>query len=171
MPPLTGNRVYIVTTGFEFSGLGLRSIQSTIEEMIMDSQHEIIIATYAITGRVEELFRLLEDAASRGVNITIMINHLSEQPEEVRGLLLSLSRRYPNVTIYDFYEVNRAMHMKVVAVDRKRAFIGSANITWRGMTENLEVGVVVEGESAEKISNALGELLKQPSFRIFSGEN
>jgi len=164
------NRVYASGTGIELTGTGIRSIQSVIEEMITGAREEIIIATYTMSGNIQDLFDFLEKSASRGVRITIILNRICEQPREIRRLLAEFTKKYIQVRVYDFHEEYRDLHMKVVVADRQRALVGSANLTWKGMVDNLEMGVVIEGEVAEKIANVLRTLISCPGFRIFSGE-
>ncbi len=42
--------------------------------------------------------------------------------------------------------------MKVLVTDRRKAVIGSANMTWKGMVENNELGLLIEGETPEKLA-------------------
>jgi phosphatidylserine/phosphatidylglycerophosphate/cardiolipin synthase-like enzyme len=49
-------------------------------------------------------------------------------------------------------------HAKVVAVDRNRGYIGSANLTVAGLGRQLEVGVEVAGREVERVSALLEEL-------------
>ena len=37
-------------------------------------------------------------------------------------------------------------HLKLIAADGSRAYIGSANLTWPALTSNAEIGALVEGE-------------------------
>jgi len=152
------NRVYLVATGSNLVGGGVRSIQSVIEEMLLEAEDEIIIAAYTISGNLKDFFQLLWKAAARGVKIKMIINQIESQPPEVRKTLSDMSAEFPHVQIYNYSDEACSLHMKVVAVDRKKALIGSANLTWKGMVENLELGVVVEGELAETVSRILENL-------------
>jgi phosphatidylserine/phosphatidylglycerophosphate/cardiolipin synthase-like enzyme len=42
-------------------------------------------------------------------------------------------------------------HLKLIAVDSERAYVGSANLTWTGITRNLEIGALVEGAGVRTI--------------------
>lgn len=39
-----------------------------------------------------------------------------------------------------------APHLKLIAADGTRAYIGSANLTWPALTSSAEVGALVQGE-------------------------
>lgn len=168
------SRIYLVATGSNLVGRGIRSIQSVMEEMLLEAEDEIIIAAYTISGNLRDFFQLLWKAAARGVRILMIINHIESQPRDVRKILDDLSSEFPHVRIYDFTDETCSLHMKVVAVDRKKALIGSANLTWKGMVENLELGIVVEGELAETVSRVLEDLTilwKLPKLHESSSDN
>lgn len=42
-------------------------------------------------------------------------------------------------------------HLKLIAIDGQRAYVGSANLTWTGITRNLEIGALVEGAGVRTI--------------------
>ena len=97
---MSEDRIFIVGTGIPLLGRGIRSVQTVMEEMILGAQSEIIIATYTVSGNLEDFFRILEDAAARGVRIKIIVNRLEDQPAEVRDFLSSMSRQFPHVSVY-----------------------------------------------------------------------
>ncbi|KWX10615.1 hypothetical protein TR74_02570, partial [Carbonactinospora thermoautotrophica] len=45
-----------------------------------------------------------------------------------------------------------ALHAKLVLADRHTALLGSANLTGRGLTHNLEVGVLLRGREAARLA-------------------
>jgi phosphatidylserine/phosphatidylglycerophosphate/cardiolipin synthase-like enzyme len=52
-------------------------------------------------------------------------------------------------------------HLKLLIVDGVRAYIGSANITYAGLTKNYEVGALVDGTAVEVYELLLDEVLGQ----------
>ena len=158
------NHVQIIGTGLEFIKYGIRSTESVIEEMIQSAKYEIQIMAFVFTSRSIKILQLLEKKAEDGVNITIVINNLNEQEHNIIKLLKYLTVKFsPYVTIIDFNNgSSRQLHAKVVVVDRSTAVIGSANLTWSGMVNNYELGVVVDGSAARKIGSIIDGLVSQP---------
>lgn len=155
---MNGDHVYFVATGSPLIKWDVRSIQTVIEEMILDAEREILISVYTIGENPGDLLRLIEDAAARGIRIMMLINRMGDLKPALKETFDRMLSKYPNLKIYSFDHEKYALHMKVFAVDRKKVLIGSANLTWKGLVENLELGVVVEGESAEKVSRLLEDL-------------
>jgi cardiolipin synthase len=50
------------------------------------------------------------------------------------------------------------LHAKALIIDRKKAIIGSANLSWGGMFSNHEIAVLLEGKEMWSLASLL-ELL------------
>ena len=155
------SHVQIIGTGLEFIKSGIRGTESVIEEIIQNAKYEIQIMAFVFTSRSINILQLLERKAEEGVIITIIINNLNEQEPKIIDFLKYLTVRFsPYVTITDFNNgTSRQLHAKVVVVDRSRAVIGSANLTWSGMVNNYELGVLVDGSAARKIGSIIDGLV------------
>lgn len=150
------NRIDILATGPKFIGRGIRGTEPVVEEILRQARSEIHIAAYVFTSSAMHLIDLIEQAAERGVKVTMVINNLEDHYENVRTRLKSVKSRFEFVRLVDFMDVEGGqLHAKVVVVDRKKAVIGSANFTKGGMVANYEIGAFVEGDKAW----ALAELI------------
>ncbi len=153
-------KIEIIATGKNIVGYGTRSIQGTIEELFKNAKDEIIIAVYSITGNLVDLYKILSDCASGGIKISFIINRLIEKDTKIIKILRKLSEKYNHVSIYNFTdESNGDLHLKTIIVDRRKAIIGSANFSWKGMIQNHELGVLIEGKYAEKVGRLIENVI------------
>jgi len=121
--------------------------------MITSATEEIQMLAYLLRPSAKPILGLLNDAARRGIRITIIMNSIQSQPEVIRKWLKNISSDSPLVKVIDFKRQRGALlHAKVLVVDRKKALVGSANFSWGGMVGNYEVGVTLEGECAWKMA-------------------
>ena len=149
--------IEILVSGEKFVGGGYRTVNAVIEENIEAAETEIIIATYRLTS--EEIVSRLEGAAERGVRIKIVLDQIGEQPEKIRKKIESMVTMYPFTEVKDFFEnTGHHLHAKVIIFDRKKAIIGSANLTYSGMVENHEVGCLITGRDAEMVTKLFDSL-------------
>ena len=70
-------------------GTGIGSIESAIDDLFHAATDEITLTIYTISTGADFIFRLLESALARGIQITLVINHLDEQPVDVVDCRLS----------------------------------------------------------------------------------
>jgi cardiolipin synthase len=154
------NQVQVLVSGLAWMGQGIRSIETVLEELLQSAQDEIMITAYAIGNVSDSFFKGLEHTLSRGVRIHLIINHPDKQPDEVLESLRSLSVRYRHFHLYSFEHAgeNADLHAKIIVVDRQKALVGSANLSYRGWTTNHELAVLVNGPAAGEIHAAVERL-------------
>jgi len=136
--------MYIVATGKQWIGYGVRTTESAVKEIIDSAEHRVLMSIYIITE--SEILERIERALERGVNVTILLHQLSGN-NSIDSTLQKLDSEYQNfqpVSISD-----EMLHAKVLMSDTEVALVGSANITRGGLKNNYELGVVIE--DAEKV--------------------
>lgn len=57
-------------------------------------------------------------------------------------------------------------HLKLIAADGERAYIGSANLTWPALTSNAEVGALIEGEPVGVLERWFDTLIATPTLAV-----
>lgn len=155
----------VVVTGLAWMGSGIGSIESAMERVFREAQHELLITSYAISNATDLMLDWFEAALARGVLIRMVINRIHEQPAEVVARLTNLHKMYPHFYLYSFTdEQGYDLHAKVIVVDRKMALVGSFNLSRRGLLNNHELALFVEGKSAEQVASAIDGLLLSPSI-------
>jgi cardiolipin synthase len=154
------NQTQVVVTGLAWMGSGIGSIESAMERIFRQAEHEILITTFSISNETDLLLEWLEGALARGILVKIIINNIQEQPIEVIERIKELSRSYSHLYLYNFEGgQGRDLHAKVITADRKIALVGSSNLSRRGLQNNHELALFIQGFSAEKVSQALDKLL------------
>ncbi len=148
----------ILGTGPEIIKNGTRGVEPVIEEVIKNARKEIQIAAYVLTSRALHLVELLEDAAKRGVKITLILNSQTCRDRAISLKLDYLVRSFPHTKVINFKSLKKQLHAKVIVVDRNIAIIGSANFSWGGMYSNYEIGVLLEGNRAWEVAKILDQL-------------
>jgi phosphatidylserine/phosphatidylglycerophosphate/cardiolipin synthase-like enzyme len=57
-------------------------------------------------------------------------------------------------------------HLKLIAADGERAYIGSANLTWPAFTSNAEIGALVDGEPVGILERWFDTLIATPTLDV-----
>lgn len=150
----------VVVTGLAWMGSGIGSIESAMERIFREAEQEILITSYAISNATDIVLEWLDAALARGVLIKMVINRINEQPADVVSRLEDLHRTYPHFYLYSFNDEQEFdLHAKVIVADRKMALIGSSNLSRRGLLNNHELALFVEGKPAEQVASAIDKLL------------
>lgn len=156
------NDVQLLVTGRYFTGAGLRGIEPVMEELIASAHREIQMLIYLLSEGAFPLLLGLQEALSRGVRCTLVVNHMQDHDPTVKTILDSLGARFPNARIVDFSDPKGGqLHAKILVVDRQRAVVGSANFSWGGLFGNHEVGVLLEGAIAWDLASLIDSFLER----------
>lgn len=162
---MSDEHLRIVVSGSTWMGSGLGSIESALYRLFTQVNDEIIIVAYAISSATPLLFEQLATMLSRGIRVRCLINRFPDQPPGVQRHFQRLQHRFPHLLqVYSFTPQSDAadLHAKIILVDRYYALIGSANLSLRGLLDNHELGVVIEGAGAADIARAIDLLLASP---------
>ena len=158
--------VRVVVSGSTWMGSGLGSIESALYQLFEHANDEVTIVAYAISSAATMLFEQLRIMLQRGIRVRLLVNRYNGQPASVKKQCRDMQRGFPNLMqVFSFTPQSDEadLHAKIVLIDRKRALVGSANLSLRGLMDNHELGVVIEGAGAADISRAVDQLLASSS--------
>lgn len=153
----------VATVPLAFS-LKTKRIQNVAEELIRNAKKSILLTGYSVSGFISKIIDLLIEKSKKGVLVKIFFNDLKSQ-SSVKKIL---EYRSKFLQVYDY--TNRedkmaALHAKIIVVDKKETLISSANLSYHGMSGNIEIGTCI---SSEKIAMQIEELFKDLLFnKIF----
>ncbi len=160
--------VEIVWTGPEAEGPLVRPTAAVIEEMLgaVREAGEVLVVGYSFAGAggrpLSKIVDLLCAASRRGALVTIVLHRDDE--EKNRDHLLSAwdpSAIRPRLLTWDpprDFPYTK-LHAKVLVVDRLETLVTSANLTFHGLTANLELGLRVRGPQARHIALRFDHLI------------
>jgi phosphatidylserine/phosphatidylglycerophosphate/cardiolipin synthase-like enzyme len=140
-------------------------------ELIQQASSELVILNPFFSERGDDrIGRLIGGATARGVDVTIMTKSLSyggtTQNERVMDELLGDEDTDPgNLQLYEYVldddpskKHPPTIHAKLTIADGERAYLGTANMTHRGLVENLELGVILQDDSVDELLLLVREL-------------
>mgnify|MGYP001083203706 CR=1 FL=1 len=152
-------KIEIVATGPDLIEKGIRGIEPVLEEVVMGAKNEIHMMVYMFTSGALHILNLIENAAERGIRLTMVANDLQSQDARILSKLKEIGGRFPHAKIFDFTDPEkRQLHAKIIVADRRIALVGSANLSWGGMYSNYEIGLLIEGEPAWKLAEIVDTL-------------
>lgn len=156
----------VITSG-ELDEHGIdRMTAETMIGLIVGAQRSLrIFSPFLDTRGLDVLTVALAAATRRGVRTAFgyarrgnrdnAIEHLEQQihgsgnPNHFQTVAIESNRPFP--------------HLKVIATDGERAYIGSANLTWPALTSNAEIGALVDGDPVRTLERWFDALLATPT--------
>lgn len=153
------NTEFVITNPLEINH-ELRKTIGVIRENILSSRKSILITGYAISEFVKELIDLLVLKSTQGVSVVFLID------KDVEETLFEVAIKSPNFKVYKFNPSNSHTHLhaKVMIFDKKKAFISSSNLSYNGIINNVEVGILTNGENVVKLNDTMQSLINSDYF-------
>ena len=154
--------ISVVATGDKGIGYGTETFAGALERLLTLAKREIIATLYLVSDL--DILNLIRDALERGVAVKLFVNGSESvtDPKFKTGLteLETLSERFKKLEIRAIRQ--GILHAKVLVVDYEWAIVGSANLTFSGMSANYELGILIHSEEASwKIANLVNRIGEQ----------
>lgn len=128
----------------------LRRTRQGLLEVVRLARSKLWVVSYVVGRGVDEVLSTLEERASSGVDVRLLIDHRTQAG---RSGLRRLEESAHGCRVYVWPDEKREfepgsyanLHAKCAVADGRKAFVSSANLTGWAMDHNLEVGYLVTG--------------------------
>jgi DNA-binding MarR family transcriptional regulator len=145
--------VEVVCTAPSRFGIPVRTTFATAVEMIRTARHEIILIGYLFTDGARELLEELARAQiDRGLQVMLIGNRM-DQCRPFLDAIWPTDGRRPNMFTRepDDDDPMTALHAKLLICDSDVALVTSANFSYHGLHENIEIGVKVRSAAMARL--------------------
>lgn len=148
----------------------MRQISSALLDVCRTAQDTLLIVSpYLESQGVEWLQPGIEGAIRRGVDVTVISRELRKGEPNMTALtdLFEITgEANGTLRVFDYYEPDPnsqkplyTLHSKVLIADERTAYIGSANFTNYGLSQNLEVGVILSGDDVRDLQSVFDSVI------------
>jgi len=162
--PPESNLVDLVWTGPEAPGAAIRDTGVVVRELFGAAEEEVLVAGFAVYQGREVFKRLAERMSERPslrVRFFLDVHRMPGDSSQAEGVLRHFTQRFqthewPGGRLPELYYDPRSLdleaakrsslHAKCIVVDRRIAFVTSANFTEAAQTRNIEIGALIRCE-------------------------
>lgn len=145
-------------------------LHGNLLELIRSAEDDLVLMSPFLSERAYERLRpALHTAADNGADITLITRYLTYGEEDYNRQFVRVvrddARLAPQTATYEYIDDDTwtTFHAKIVIADGVRAYLGTANLTHRGLGDNLELGVIFRDETTARLSSLISTLM-QSSF-------
>jgi phosphatidylserine/phosphatidylglycerophosphate/cardiolipin synthase-like enzyme len=134
-----------------------RTTLGVLTQLITEAeQHIVIAAPFMQSGfglSSGPLALALQSALCRGVNVDVLSTERSLQTVDLAGLSQNARGQLRLFTASASLTDDAILgsHAKFCVADGEKAYVGSANLTGRGLSGQLEMGVLIQGAAARQV--------------------
>lgn len=141
-----------------------RLTAGVLHELIAGAREQVLLVSYA-AYTLSEVADDLEAAVARGCNVDVVFETTLDSAGQYDGPASTPFGSVSGVSRWRWPADRRSdgavLHAKLLVVDRRRALVGSANLTSRALTTNLEAGVLLrDPEVARSLDEHVRNLMQ-----------
>ncbi|MFI6804462.1 DISARM system phospholipase D-like protein DrmC [Streptomyces luteogriseus] len=125
----------VVVSGPMSASLPIRLTSGVAVEVIRSADTSLLIASFAAHG-ARDVVTEIGRAVDRGVRVDLLLEESTQAWEAFAALP-------DEVHVWHRAGTSGVLHAKLVVADRHTALLGSANLTDRALSDNIELGVVL----------------------------
>ncbi|MEU1178930.1 DISARM system phospholipase D-like protein DrmC [Streptomyces sp. NPDC005820] len=129
----------VVVSGPMSASLPARLTGGVAVDVIRSAETSLLIASFAAHG-AQDVVAEIGRAVERGVHVDLLL----EESTQASAAFAALP---DEVSVWHRAGGSGVLHAKLVAADRHTALLGSANLTDRALSDNIELGVVLRDPS------------------------
>jgi phosphatidylserine/phosphatidylglycerophosphate/cardiolipin synthase-like enzyme len=153
--------IEVVLSGPLVEGVEMRDTAVVFSSLMREAREEVLVTSF-VAGYARELLAPLADFLEAGParRATVVLNFQRGNDTTVEGELAARladefwAKQWPRgarrpTLCYDprglamAKDARATMHAKIVVIDRRKAFVTSANLTHRAHSDNIELGLLV----------------------------
>lgn len=158
-------KIELVLTAPPSFNLQAKRTENVVNEMLQSARKSIIMTGYSVSEYIKDFLDVIINKSQKGVFVKLFINKVDEQNAIEK--LIAYKGRF--LKIYNYLNENdkmAALHAKIISIDNEKTLISSANLSYHGMSANIEMGCAIQ---SAKIANKLNEVFKSLVFeKVFS---
>jgi phosphatidylserine/phosphatidylglycerophosphate/cardiolipin synthase-like enzyme len=138
-------RVSTVWTGPTSPALPLRQTMGVLIQVVRAARERLLIVSFA-AYKIPAVVAELHLAAEKGVAIVVVVDEATDAGKAFKTLGVDASLyRWPLAGTVAPGGAKVRMHVKAAVADDHTALVGSANLTGQALSQNMELGILVEG--------------------------
>ena len=155
-------------------------LHGNLLDLIRSADDELVLMSPYLSKQAYNRLRpALHTATDNGAAVTLITRSLTYGDNEYNRQFVHAVRDddnlVPHTTYYEYinHETWTTFHAKIVIADGERAYLGTANLTHRGLGDNLELGVIFCDEVASRLAELVGSLRQSEFFHevVASGDS
>ncbi|WP_319103644.1 DISARM system phospholipase D-like protein DrmC [Streptomyces caniscabiei] len=129
----------VVVSGPMSASIPARLTSGVAVDVVRSAETSLLIASFAAHG-ARDVVEEIGQAVGRGVRVDLLL----EESTQASAAFAALPEA---VHVWHRAGTSGVLHAKLIAADRHTAFLGSANLTDRALSDNIELGVVLRDPS------------------------
>ena len=160
----------LVITAPETFRIKTKKTRDVVENLIKNAEKSVVMTGYSISDYFTGMLDTIIAKSQQGVYVRFYVNDI----EKSRASLVKMLAYRSKYLQFFEYEKNSddkmaASHAKILTIDSDKSLVSSANLSYHGLSGNIEMGFLVRSaDKAKQIEELLKELVRMHVYKKIS---
>ena len=162
--------IELVITAPETFRIKTKKTRDVVENLIKNAEKSVVMTGYSISDYFTGMLDTIIAKSQQGVYVRFYVNDI----EKSRASLVKMLAYRSKYLQFFEYEKNSddkmaASHAKILTIDSDKSLVSSANLSYHGLSGNIEMGFLVRSaDKAKQIEELLKELVRMHVYKKIS---
>ena len=162
--------IELVITAPETFRIKTKKTRDVVKNLIKNSEKSVVMTGYSISDYFTGMLDTIIAKSQQGVYVRFYVNDI----EKSRASLVKMLAYRSKYLQFFEYEKNSddkmaASHAKILTIDSDKSLVSSANLSYHGLSGNIEMGFLVHSaDKAKQIEELLKELVRMHVYKKIS---
>ena len=162
--------IELVITAPETFRIKTKKTRDVVEKLIKNAEKSVVMTGYSISDYFTGMLDTIIAKSQQGVYVRFYVNDI----EKSRASLVKMLAYRSKYLQFFEYEKNSddkmaASHAKILTIDSDKSLVSSANLSYHGLSGNIEMGFLVRSaDKAKQIEELLKELVRMHVYKKIS---
>ncbi len=163
----SSEKIELVVTAPDTFKIKAKKTRDVVKQLLNGAEKSIILTGYSVSDFFLEMLDLIISKSQQGVYVRFYVNDIDRHKESLERML-SYQGKY--LRFFEYVKNNEdkmsASHAKIISVDSERVLVSSANLSYHGLSGNVEMGFLVESiDKSKQIEELLKQLVKMEIYK------
>ena len=164
---MTGGHYISVVTAPDTFKIKAKKTKDVVEQLIKSAEKSIFLTGYSVSDYFAGMLDEIIAKSQKGVYVRFYVNDIDKHKESL-DRMLAYQGKYLQFFEYEKQSDDKmaASHAKILTVDSEKALVSSANLSYHGLSGNVEMGFLVEShQKAKQIEELLNQLIRMKVYK------
>lgn len=163
-------KIELVVTAPDSFNIKAKRTRDVVEQLIKSAEKSIVLTGYSVSDYFSGMLDTIIKKSQQGVYVRFYVNDIDKHKNSL-DRMIAYKGKYLRFFEYEKQsdDTMAASHAKILTIDSEKTLVSSANLSYHGLTGNVEMGFLVDSfDKAKQTEEMLKQLIRMKVYKAIS---
>lgn len=163
-------KIELVVTAPDSFNIKAKRTRDVVEQLIKSAEKSIVLTGYSVSDYFSGMLDTIIKKSQQGVYVRFYVNDIDKHKKSL-DRMIAYKGMYLRFFEYEKHsdDTMAASHAKILTIDSEKTLVSSANLSYHGLTGNVEMGFLVDSfDKAKQTEEMLKQLIRMKVYKAIS---